>query len=138
VQRGTGPGLAFPRSVVTFHGEQSEGNAPMTEEYTPPRVWTWEKENGGQWASLNRPIAGATHDKELPTGEHPFQLYSLATPNGQKVTILFEELLAAGHAAERLTPLVTGTRPPHILARASASSSSAWRARMWEKALLDR
>ena len=72
----------------------------MTEEYTPPRVWTWEKENGGQWASLNRPIAGATHDKELPTGEHPFQLYSLATPNGQKVTILFEELLAAGHAAE--------------------------------------
>ncbi|NIY98346.1 glutathione-dependent disulfide-bond oxidoreductase, partial [Salipiger sp. HF18] len=72
----------------------------MTEEYTPPRVWTWEKENGGQWASLNRPIAGATHDKELPTGEHPFQLYSLATPNGQKVTILFEELLAAGHDAE--------------------------------------
>ncbi|MCA0849590.1 MAG: glutathione-dependent disulfide-bond oxidoreductase [Salipiger thiooxidans] len=72
----------------------------MTEEYTPPRVWTWEKENGGQWASLNRPIAGATHDKELPTGEHPFQLYSLATPNGQKVTIMFEELLAAGHAAE--------------------------------------
>lgn len=72
----------------------------MTEQYTPPRVWTWDKANGGQWASLNRPIAGATHDKDLPVGEHPFQLYSLATPNGQKVTILLEELLAAGHAAE--------------------------------------
>ena len=65
----------------------------MTEEYTPPKVWKWEKDNGGTWGSLNRPIAGATHDKELPVGEHPFQLYSLATPNGQKVTILFEELL---------------------------------------------
>lgn len=68
----------------------------MTEEYTPPKVWKWEKDNGGTWGSLNRPIAGATHDKELPVGEHPFQLYSLATPNGQKVTILFEELLEAG------------------------------------------
>lgn len=72
----------------------------MTQAYTPPRVWTWEKANGGEWASLNRPIAGATHDKVLPAGNHPFQLYSLATPNGQKVTILLEELLAAGHAAE--------------------------------------
>ena len=72
----------------------------MTENYTPPKVWTWDKENGGQWASLNRPIAGATHDKELPVGKHPYQLYSLATPNGQKVTILFEELLAAGADAE--------------------------------------
>lgn len=72
----------------------------MTEEYTPPKIWTWEKENGGQWASLNRPIAGATHDKELPRGAHPFQLYSLATPNGVKVTVMFEELLAAGHEAE--------------------------------------
>ncbi|ETA52309.1 glutathione-dependent disulfide-bond oxidoreductase [Ponticoccus alexandrii] len=72
----------------------------MTQAYTPPRVWTWEKANGGEWASLNRPIAGATHDKVLPVGDHPFQLYSLATPNGQKVTILLEELLAAGHAAE--------------------------------------
>lgn len=69
-------------------------------EYTPPKVWTWDKENGGQWASQNRPIAGATHDKELPVGEHPFQLYSQGTPNGQKVTILFEELLAAGHDAD--------------------------------------
>ncbi|WP_418594908.1 glutathione-dependent disulfide-bond oxidoreductase [Ponticoccus sp. (in: a-proteobacteria)] len=72
----------------------------MTQAYTPPRVWTWEKANGGEWASLNRPVAGATHDKVLPVGDHPFQLYSLATPNGQKVTILLEELLAAGHAAE--------------------------------------
>ena len=65
--------------------------------YTPPKVWTWNKENGGAFASTNRPIAGPTHDKELPVGKHPFQLYSLATPNGQKVTIMFEELLAAGH-----------------------------------------
>ena len=68
--------------------------------YVPPKVWTWDKENGGQFASTNRPIAGATHDKELPRGVHPFQLYSLATPNGVKVTMMFEELLEAGHAAE--------------------------------------
>jgi GST-like protein len=67
--------------------------------YTPPKVWNWDKENGGRFASINRPIAGPTHDKELPVGRHPFQLYSLATPNGQKVTIMFEELLAAGHTA---------------------------------------
>ncbi|WP_322517304.1 glutathione-dependent disulfide-bond oxidoreductase [Rhodopseudomonas palustris] len=66
--------------------------------YTPPKVWTWDKENGGQFASINRPVAGATHDKELPVGQHPLQLYSLATPNGQKVTILLEELLALGHS----------------------------------------
>jgi GST-like protein len=65
--------------------------------YTPPKVWTWNKPNGGEFASTNRPIAGPTHDKELPVGKHPLQLYSLATPNGQKVTILLEELLAAGH-----------------------------------------
>jgi GST-like protein len=64
--------------------------------YTPPKVWTWETENGGNFANINRPIAGATHDKALPVGEHPFQLYSLATPNGVKVTILFEELLELG------------------------------------------
>ena len=69
-------------------------------QYVPPKVWTWDKENGGAFASTNRPIAGATHDKELPRGEHPIQLYSLATPNGQKVTIMLEELLAAGHDAE--------------------------------------
>ena len=66
--------------------------------YTPPKVWTWEQESGGRFASINRPIAGATHDKELPVGKHPFQLYSLATPNGVKVTVMFEELLAKGHS----------------------------------------
>jgi GST-like protein len=65
--------------------------------YTPPKVWTWDKENGGRFASTNRPIAGATHEKVLPVGEHPLQLYSLGTPNGVKVTILLEELLALGH-----------------------------------------
>jgi GST-like protein len=65
--------------------------------YTPPKVWTWNKGNGGQFANINRPIAGATHEKELPVGKHPIQLYSLGTPNGQKVTILLEELLALGH-----------------------------------------
>jgi GST-like protein len=69
----------------------------MTDTYTPPKVWTWDQESGGQFASINRPIAGATHDKELPVGDHPFQLYSLATPNGVKVTVMFEELLEAGH-----------------------------------------
>nr|WP_316639318.1 glutathione-dependent disulfide-bond oxidoreductase [uncultured Roseateles sp.] len=64
--------------------------------YTPPKVWTWNKANGGQFASINRPIAGATHDKELPVGRHPLQLYSLATPNGVKVTVMLEELLALG------------------------------------------
>tara|TARA_B100000678_G_scaffold77996_2_gene64440 strand:+ start:9747 stop:10619 length:873 start_codon:yes stop_codon:yes gene_type:complete len=67
-----------------------------TEDYTPPKVWTWDQESGGRFASINRPIAGPTHDKELPVGKHPFQLYSLGTPNGVKVTIMFEELLAAG------------------------------------------
>lgn len=65
--------------------------------YVPPKVWKWEKESGGQFASINRPIAGPTHDKDLPVGKHPLQLYSLATPNGVKVTIMLEELLAAGH-----------------------------------------
>jgi GSH-dependent disulfide-bond oxidoreductase len=66
--------------------------------YTPPQVWVWNKPSGGQFANINRPIAGPTHDKELPVGRHPLQLYSLATPNGQKVTILLEELLALGHS----------------------------------------
>lgn len=66
-------------------------------EYVPPKVWTWEKENGGRFANINRPVAGPTHDKELPVGKHPLQLYSLATPNGVKVTVLLEELLALGH-----------------------------------------
>jgi len=68
--------------------------------FTPPKVWTWEQENGGEFASINRPIAGPTHDKDLPVGKHPLQLYSLATPNGVKVTVLLEELLEAGHDAE--------------------------------------
>ena len=68
----------------------------MTDEYVPPKVWTWNKASGGRFANINRPIAGPTHEKELPRGKHPFQLYSLATPNGQKITIMFEELLAVG------------------------------------------
>ena len=67
-------------------------------EYQPPKIWTWNKESGGRFANINRPIAGATQDKELPVGEHPIQLYSLGTPNGVKVTVLLEELLALGHA----------------------------------------
>jgi len=67
-------------------------------EYTPPKVWTWNKENGGRFAAINRPIAGPTHDKPLQVGKHPLQLYSLGTPNGVKVTIMLEELLALGHA----------------------------------------
>jgi GST-like protein len=66
-------------------------------EYAPPKVWTWNKENGGRFANINRPIAGPTHDKDLPVGKHPLQLYSLATPNGVKVTVMLEELLALGH-----------------------------------------
>jgi len=72
----------------------------MTEDYVPPKVWTWEQPSGGQFANINRPIAGATHEKALPVGKHPLQLYSLATPNGVKVTILLEELLEAGFQAE--------------------------------------
>ncbi|NOX82801.1 MAG: glutathione-dependent disulfide-bond oxidoreductase [Alphaproteobacteria bacterium] len=66
--------------------------------YTPPKVWKWDAESGGAFANINRPIAGAMHDKELPVGKHPLQLYSLATPNGVKVTVMLEELLALGHA----------------------------------------
>lgn len=68
-----------------------------TTDYTPPKVWTFDAANGGQFANINRPVAGATHDKELPVGKHPFQVYSLATPNGVKVTVMLEELLALGH-----------------------------------------
>ena len=66
--------------------------------YKPPKVWKWDAENGGEWANINRPIAGPTHKKELPVGKHPLQLYSLATPNGVKATIMLEELLALGHS----------------------------------------
>ncbi len=68
-------------------------------DYTPPAIWTWKKDNGGRFANINRPVAGATHDKALPVGKHPLQLYSLGTPNGVKVTVMLEELLEAGHAA---------------------------------------
>lgn len=68
-----------------------------SDSYIPPRVWTWDAESGGKWSKINRPIAGATHDKELPVGKHPMQLYSLGTPNGVKVTVMLEELLALGH-----------------------------------------
>jgi GSH-dependent disulfide-bond oxidoreductase len=69
----------------------------MAEDYIPPKVWTWDKESGGRFANINRPVAGATHDKVLPIGKHPIQLYSLGTPNGVKVTVMLEELLALGH-----------------------------------------
>ncbi len=68
-----------------------------TQDYTPPKVWVWQKKTGGRFDNINRPIAGATHEKELPVGRHPLQLYSLGTPNGVKVTIMLEELLACGH-----------------------------------------
>ena len=68
-----------------------------TSAYTPPKVWTWDSESGGQWAKINRPISGPTHDKKLPVGAHPLQLYSLATPNGVKVTVMLEELLELGN-----------------------------------------
>jgi GST-like protein len=79
-------------------GLHNEG-AVMTDstEYVPPRVWKWEQPSGGQFANINRPVAGATHEQDLPVGEHPLQLYSLATPNGQKVSIMLEELLEKGH-----------------------------------------
>ena len=70
----------------------------MTDPYTPPKIWTWNKASGGQFANINRPIAGPTQEKELPVGRHPMQLYSLGTPNGVKVTVMLEELLALGHA----------------------------------------
>ena len=79
----------------------------MTDEYTPPKVWTWNQESGGRFASINRPIAGATHEKDLPVGKHPLQLYSLATPNGVKVTVMLEELLARGKAFSRTAAVFT-------------------------------
>src|ERR1700690_3482550 len=71
-------------------------DAPDPSAYVTPKVWTWNKDSGGRFASINRPIAGPTHDKALPVGHHPLQLYSLATPNGVKVTVMLEELLALG------------------------------------------
>lgn len=68
----------------------------MTNQYIPPKQWQFDNNNGGQWAQINRPVSGTTHDKALPIGQHPLQLYSMGTPNGQKITIMLEELLAAG------------------------------------------
>ena len=78
--------------------------------YEPPRVWTWERENGGTFASINRPVSGATHEAALPEGAHPLQLYSLATPNGVKVTVMLEELLAAGHEGAEYDAWVVNIR----------------------------
>ncbi len=82
-------------------------------DYTPPKVWTWAKPSGGTFASINRPIAGATHEKELPVGSHPLQLYSLGTPNGVKVTILLEELLALGHTGAEYDAWLINIREGH-------------------------
>ena len=81
-----------------------------TSEYVPAKVWKWERENGGRFANVNRPVSGATHEKELPRGKHPFQLYSLGTPNGVKVTIMLEELLAAGRAGAEYDAWVINIR----------------------------
>ena len=81
-----------------------------TPDYVPPKVWKWERENGGRFANINRPVSGATHEKELPKGKHPLQLYSLGTPNGVKVTIMLEELLAAGHAGAEYDAWVINIR----------------------------
>jgi GST-like protein len=80
------------------YGTTGASNMADRVEYTPPKVWAWNQENGGAWASINRPVSGPTHDKPLPIGRHPLQLYSLGTPNGVKVTVMLEELLALGHA----------------------------------------
>ena len=85
---------------MTAMSQTNDHPAPPNQpaDYTPPAVWTWKQGNGGRFASINRPVAGATHERELPVGVHPLQLYSLGTPNGQKVTILLEELLQLGHS----------------------------------------
>jgi len=88
-------GNITPSSSKPFSGE---GMLRMSTEYTPPKVWVWNRTNGGKFANINRPTAGSTHDKELPRGRNPLQLYSLGTPNGVKVTVMLEELLAAGHS----------------------------------------
>jgi GST-like protein len=91
----SGTGFRIPRTLTLFEIVEEAVMADIPT-YTPPKVWKWDSESGGRFASINRPVAGATHEKELPVGEHPLQLYSLATPNGVKVTVLLEELLALG------------------------------------------
>jgi GSH-dependent disulfide-bond oxidoreductase len=92
------PTLRCPVEMIfqPTHSQPKRENA-MTDIYTPPKVWSWDEASGGKWSGINRPIAGPTHDRELPVGKHPLQLYSLATPNGVKVTVMLEELLARGH-----------------------------------------
>jgi GST-like protein len=85
-------------ALCSLNARSQKGPRMTDSNYVPPKVWTWEQKSGGEFASINRPIAGATHDKDLPVGKHPLQLHSLATPNGVKVTVMLEELLAAGHA----------------------------------------
>lgn len=84
--------------LITLVSNQGENQMTEATQYTPPKIWTWEKPNGGEFASINRPTAGAREEKALPIGKHPLQLYSMGTPNGVKVTIMLEELLALGHA----------------------------------------
>ena len=87
------------------------------QEYVPPKVWTWDMESGGRFAKINRPEAGPTHDKELPVGEHPLQLYSLATPNGVKVTVMLEELLKGLPVYINVFNLITSTKSIRIIKR---------------------
>ena len=96
--RTPGDGTNMPKP----HPSHRATNMNFPADYTPPTVWKWETENGGEFAKINRPIAGPTHDKVLPVGKHPIQLYSLATPNGVKVTVMLEELLAARHHRRRI------------------------------------
>ena len=93
---GPATGCGFEATVSIFINLETVLSEPTA--YKPPAVWTWNKDNGGQFANINRPVSGPTHDQELPVGQHPLQLYSLATPNGVKVTVMLEELLAQGHA----------------------------------------
>src|SRR5690606_18946366 len=92
------PRLRHAAKGIRIPSRRLEDAMADTPEYTPPKVWTWNKDAEHRFSAINRPIAGPTHEKELPVGRHPFQLYSLATPNGVKVTVMFEELLALGHA----------------------------------------
>src|SRR6478736_7856822 len=90
----------LPVSWSFAMADTDDGANNLPTGYVPAKVWEWDKDNGGQFASINRPISGATHEQELPIGKHPLQLYSLGTPNGIKVTVMLEELLEAGHDAE--------------------------------------
>src|SRR5262245_35662219 len=92
-----GHGASAPLPTLQIRSNRVTDAPPTAAAYEPPKVWTWNKESGGRFAAINRPIAGPTHEKELPVGRHPLQLYSLATPNGVKATVMLEELLELGH-----------------------------------------